>query len=415
MRLGPAFRRLWVGNSFGNLADGLAFVTIPLLAASLTTSPALIAGLTTAYALTRLLVALPVGVHVDRRDRRTLLWTANLLRGLTLVGLAGLLFAGASPIWVLYVVYCLVGVLENVADNAAVAILPDLVADDQLDSANGQIAAAQLVADEFAGPPLGGLLFGLAAGLAVVVTGSLYCLAAIAFLFLPRRTTVPTTADRHRPGIWTEAGEGLRWMAAHRQIRTLVGVSALANFAYLVPFSILVLFALQRLGLTATGYGFLLAFSALGGLVGTGIAARVRRRIGYRATMAASMSLGAASLIALAFTTNPYVAGVLLALYILHATVYSVAATSLRQRLVPAGLRGRVYAGARVLALTGLALGGVVGGALAEAVSLSAPLVAGGAAFAVAVLWTTRLEADGSHRQPPGPDGWGMVGRRRTS
>lgn len=208
MRLGPAFRRLWLGNSFGNLADGVAFVTIPLVAASLTTSPALIAGLATAYSLTRLLVALPVGVHVDRRDRRSLLWTANLLRGLALVGLAGLLFAGAAPIWVLYAVYCLIGVLENVADNAAVAILPDLVQDDQLDNANGRIAAVQLVADEFAGPPLGGLLFAVAAGLAVITTGSLYCLAALAFLFLPRRGPSSVVPEQPRTGVWPEARGG---------------------------------------------------------------------------------------------------------------------------------------------------------------------------------------------------------------
>lgn len=385
-----------MGNAFGNLADGLAFVSIPLLAASLTSSPALIAGLATAYSLTRLLVALPVGVHVDRRDRRGLLWRANVVRGLALVGLAGLLVAGASSIWILYAVYCLVGVMENLADNAGLAILPDLVQDEQLDRANSHLAAVQLVADEFAGPPLGGLLFGIAAGLAVLTTGSLYCLAAVAFLCLPRRAPAPGTPaagtpDQHRSGVWAQAREGLRWMARHRQIRTLVGIGALANFAYMVPFSILVLFALDRLRLDATGYGLLLAFSAIGGLVGTAIAARVRPRIGYRATMAASMGLGSATLIGLALTTNPYIAGFLLALYILHAVVYSVAATSLRQRLVPEQLRGRVYAGSRVLSLAGQALGGLVGGATAAAISLPAPLVVGGVAFGVAVLWTSRL------------------------
>ncbi len=111
--LGPAFRSLWAGNAFGNLSDGVAFITIPLLAVSLTNSPALIAGLATAYSLTRLLVALPVGVHVDRRDRRTLLWTANVCRGVVLVLLGVLLVLGQATIWVLYAVYCVVGLLET--------------------------------------------------------------------------------------------------------------------------------------------------------------------------------------------------------------------------------------------------------------------------------------------------------------
>ncbi|USQ80021.1 MFS transporter [Ornithinimicrobium faecis] len=396
MRLGAAFQRLWFGNAFGNLADGLAFVTIPLVAVALTSSPALIAGLATAYSLTRLLVTVPIGVYVDRLDRRTLMWTANLLRGLALVALAGLLFVGQPSIWVLYAVYCFVGIMENVADNAAVAILPDLVAEDQLDSANSHISSVQLIADEFAGPPLGGLLFGIAAGLAVITTGSLYCLAALAFLLLPRKGPGPDVdLEEPRPGLWAEAVEGLRWMAGHAQIRTLAGIGALANFAYMVPFSILVLFALERLHLSAAGYGVLLAVSSLGGLVGAAVAASVRRRLGYRFTMALSMVLGSATLLGLGFTTNPVVAGLLLALYILHATVYSIAATSLRQRLVPAHLRGRTYAGSRVLSLTGLALGGAVGGVLAETLSLAAPLFAGGIAFAVAAVWATSLKVDG--------------------
>lgn len=393
MRLGAAFRPLWIGNAVGNLADGLTFVTIPLVAVSLTSNPALIAGLATAYSLTRLLVALPVGVHVDRRDRRSLLWTANLLRGMALVVLGAVLLVGQSSIWVLYVVYCLVGLMENVADNAAVAILPDLVEDYQLDTANSRISAVQLVADEFAGPPLGGLLFGVAAALAVVTTGSLYCLAALAFLFLPRRT-IARAANEPRAGVWAEAWEGLRWMGGHSQARTLIGIGALANFAYMVPFSILVLFALHRLGLGPAGYGLLLAFSSLGGLLGAAGAAGVRRRMGYRATMAASLALGSATLLGLAFTTDPVIAGVLLALYILHATVYSIAAISLRQRIVPENLRGRTYAGSRVLSLLGLALGGLVGGSLAQNISLTAPLLVGGIAFAAGVLWTAFLSAE---------------------
>lgn len=391
--LGPAFRALWAGNACGNLADGVAFVTIPLLAVSLTDSPVLIAGLATAYSLTRLLVALPVGVHVDRHDRRILLWTANVGRGVVLVLMGVLLLLGQGTIWVLYAVYCLIGLSENVADNAAVSILPDVVRTCDLDAANSRISTTQLVADEFVGPPLGGLLFGLAAAAAVVVTGALYCLAAAAFLLLPHREH-RTDTDQTVPRAWVEARAGLVWMAQHPQIRTLSGLGALTNFAYMVPFSILVLFAVERLGLSATGYGLLLAASSVGGLVGAAVAAQMRRRIGYRATLAASLMLGSATLIGTAVTSSAIIAAALLALYILHATVYTIASISLRQRLVPERLRGRVYAGFRVLSLLGLALGGVTGGVLAQNVSLTAPLILGGVAFACAVLWTSQLSPD---------------------
>src|SRR6185436_18614250 len=74
------FGALWSANAMSNLADGLAFVALPLLAAALTDDPRLVAGLATVYAAVRLCVAVPVGVFVDRLDRRTLLVTANLVR-----------------------------------------------------------------------------------------------------------------------------------------------------------------------------------------------------------------------------------------------------------------------------------------------------------------------------------------------
>lgn len=171
MPLGRGFGVLWSANALSNVADGVAFVSMPLLAASVTSDPRLVAGLATLYALVRLLVALPIGVWVDRIDRRTLIVTANLLRGGALLGFALTIQFGVSSLVVLYAAMAVVGTLESMADSASVAILPSLVGLERLDTANGRISAAQLVADEFAGPPLGGLLFALAASAPVFAMG----------------------------------------------------------------------------------------------------------------------------------------------------------------------------------------------------------------------------------------------------
>lgn len=135
------------------------------------------------------------------------------------------------------------------------------------------------------------------------------------------------------------------------------------------------------------------AFSALGGLLGSFVAARLRPWIGYRWTIVASLLIGAASLLALAVTANAVLAAVLLAAYILHAVIWGIASTSLRQRLVPETLRGRVNAASRVLGLIGLALGSFLGGVLA-AVDIALPVAVGGAVFvicagaALVLIWT---------------------------
>ena len=382
MSLGRSFNFLWGATAASNLADGLAFVSIPLLAASLTDDPRLVAGLATVYALVRLLVALPIGVWVDRVDRRTLFAVANLLRGATVVTLAICVQFDIGGLVLVYVAFAIVGTLESAADGAAFALVPSVVPDRQLDKANGRISASQLITDEFAGPPLGGLLFAVAAAAPIYWMGGLWGVAGILALALPirPRRSASGTGPLDRPAVWREAMEGGRWLAHHRVIGGIALVGALASIGYMLPFSILVLFAKDRLGVDDFGYGLILAASAIGGLVGSFVTARVRARIGYRKTVVASLLTGAASLFALSVTTNGLLAAGLLAVYILDAVVWGICATSLRQRLVPDGLRGRVNAASRVLGLLGLAIGSAFGGLLAV-MDVSLPILVGGIVF----------------------------------
>jgi predicted MFS family arabinose efflux permease len=157
----------------------------------------------------------------------------------------------------------------------------------------------------------------------------------------------------------------------------------------MMPFSVLVLFAQQSLGLGPAGYGLILAVSALGGLVGSIITAPLRSRAGYGWTIVGSLCLGAGSMFALAFVRIPWVAAALLAAYILHSVVWGICVSSLRQRLVPEHLRGRVNASSKVLGLLGLTVGAALGGVLASSLSLSVPFVASGALFICcgAIVW----------------------------
>ncbi|RII98103.1 MFS transporter, partial [Clavibacter nebraskensis] len=204
MRSPSPFGALWGANALSNLADGLVFVTLPLVAAELTDDPRAVAGLATAYALVRLLVALPVGVYVDRLDRRTLLVAANVLLGAAVLALAVSIQAGVASLAVLDAVMAVVGVLESAADGAAVAVLPSIVPEGRLDRANARIAGTQLVADEFVGPPLGGILFALAAAVPVYATGGLWVAAGAVALALPRRVDPAPLPAEPRSSVFRE-------------------------------------------------------------------------------------------------------------------------------------------------------------------------------------------------------------------
>lgn len=402
MSFGRAFSFLWGANTASNLADGLAFVSIPLLAASLTDDPRWVAGLATVYALVRLLAALPIGVWVDRADRRRILVAVNLLRGVVVAALALCVHFGVGGLLLLYLAFAIIGTLESAADNATVSLVPGIVGERNLDRANGRISASQIVADEFAGPPLGGFLFAFAAAAPIFAMAGLWAAAGFLALALPKRPAAPpATTPPERTRVWKEAAAGTRWLARHRTVGGLALIGALASVGYMLPFSVLVLFAQQQLGVDTAGYGMILATSAVGGLAGSFAAPRMRGRFGYRWTISASLLLGAGSLTALAATHSGVVAALLLAVYIFHAVVWGICATSLRQRLVPDELRGRVNASSRVLGLLGLALGSALGGVLAAG-NIALPALAGGLVFLACSLVAAYLFRDLGRTGTPG-------------
>ena len=97
MTLPAAFRRQWIASAISNIGDGMDAAAGPLLAATLTNDPRLIALVGVGASLPWLVLTLPLGVVIDRLDRRTLMVRANWTRCL-LFGLIALLSATGSKI-----------------------------------------------------------------------------------------------------------------------------------------------------------------------------------------------------------------------------------------------------------------------------------------------------------------------------
>ena len=111
------YLKIWIGSAASNLADGVTFVALPLLAATMTDEPFKIAALSIAYTVPRMLSVLGIGVVVDRLDRRKLLYWANFSRSTLFAGLAALVFTGTTTLIALYLVYAAMGVVETLSDT----------------------------------------------------------------------------------------------------------------------------------------------------------------------------------------------------------------------------------------------------------------------------------------------------------
>ena len=380
------YRRIWTGNASSNLADGVTFVALPLLAATLTNDPVQIALLSVAYTVPRLLSVLGVGVLIDRVDRRFLLYLASFSRGLLFATLTALVFSGTVSMVALYIIYALMGVIETLADSRAVAILPQAVRPVDLDRANAQITGTQVVVDEFIGPPLGGFLFGLAAFTPSLLTAATFVVAGVAYMGLRGSYALPESEEESQRLRFTQQiSEGVRWAWRHILVRTLIVVGGLSSIGYMIPFSYLVLYAAEVLGLGPTGYGVLLSVSAIGGLAGSVAAAPLRRRFGYCWTIIGTLAVGAVSFAVIAVTDELWVVALVLATYIAHSVVWNVMAASLRQKVTPTAMMGRVGSVGRLVGIGGLAAGAGLGGVLARHIGYQAPFAVAAGFFVLSI------------------------------
>ncbi len=374
--LGRTYWRLWASAGLSNLADGVLKVSLPLIAIGYTQSPTLIAGLAIAASLPWLIFALQAGAISDRFDRRRVMLTANIGRA-TLVALVAMAVAlDVATIWLLYVVAFFLGVAETLYDTSAQSILPQVVDRTLLPRANGRLYTIELAANEFVGPPLGGFLVAAGAALSLVTSSAAWFVAAVVLLLLTG--SYKTDNDRSTT-IRADIGEGLRFLARHRVLRTMAALTGLANLGTSAMFAVFVLYAVgpdSAMGLSEPGFGVLLTSAAVGSFIGTFVAEPLDRILGRQLTLIVMLVAGGLMLAVPAFTTNVWVIASFFVAGGVTVVMGNVVMVSLRQRVTPDRLLGRVNSAYRLVAWGTMPAGALLGGLVADAFGLPALFVA---------------------------------------
>ncbi|GAA3150919.1 MFS transporter [Planomonospora alba] len=370
--LGRDWRRLWGSGALSTLGDGALVAAMPLLAAATTSDPLLVSGVTAAATLPWLLLSLPAGAWVDRFDRRRLLMAAQAVHVLLVAVLALLVTFGAARIWMLFVLAFGVGAAGLVVTGASEALIVSVVPKARLETANGRRVATDSVLREFGGPPLGSALFALAMPLPFWLDAVMFLLALLMIIRIRADGAVGRTGPRGR--MLAEIGEGLRWLARNRLPRTLTLIAGAGNFCETMALATLVLFARDVLGVGDGGYGVLVAAMAVGGVAGGLVADRVVTRLGGRPVALGVQLVIPLSWLAIALVgRNAVTVVALFTVFSLAVALWNVMASSLRQRLIPAELLGRVGGAGRMIAFGAIPLGAVCGGLVADAYGLVAP------------------------------------------
>ena len=307
--LGASFWKLLTSSGLSNLADGVFKLALPLVAIRYTQEPVLIAGLSLVASLPWLLFALHAGALADRLDRRKIMLAANIARAVLLAAVAVSVALGLESIWVLYAVALSAGTAETLYDTSAQSILPQIVSRSELSRANGRLYAAEMTANQFVGPPLGGLLVAAGAVVAFAVPAGLW-IVSVGMLFLVRGTfRVPRDAPA---SMRSEIMVGLRFLWRNKVLRSLAFMTGLFNLTSSAVFAIFVLYAAgpaSAMKLTDAQVGLLFVSIAVGSLVGSFLAERIERAIGRFRSLVIAVFGGAALFLIPAFTANPFIIG----------------------------------------------------------------------------------------------------------
>jgi MFS family permease len=391
--LGRNYWKLWGASAASNLADGVFWIAFPLLAVRLTDSPVLVAGIMAVGRLPWLVFVLFAGALADRLDRRRTMVSVAVVRALVAGGLAIGIAAGVVTLPMLYVTAFVLGVGETLFDTAAQSIMPNIVDRDRLSRANGRLYAVELMMNQFVGPPLGGFLAGVAIALAFASSSAAFVVGAIALVSLSG--TFRPAAPARDSSVLEDIREGLRYLFGHRLLRTLALMVGVMNLASSAAFAVFVLYAVSPgpMGLNETGFGVLMTTLAAGSLLGSVVVERVERRLGRARLLFVAVLMSGLTLVTPGLTANPYIVGAAFALSGLGVVLWNVVTVSLRQRIVPDRLLGRLNASYRLLAWGSQPVGALLGGVVGEVFGLPAVFIACGLGTAL-LLFAFRTVTD---------------------
>ena len=391
-RLGARFVKLWAASTTSALGSGLTVIAAPLYVASRTSNPLIVSGVTGAAWLPWLLFALPGGVLVDRVDRRRLMVVIDWIRVAAMVALATAVLTRHGSIALLYVVVFVINTGEIVFRSASQAMIPAVVPRARLERANGWLVGGDMLMQGMLAGPLAGFLFAVAVSIPFFVNAGTYVASAVLIsLVAGTYRTSPRLAaaalGRSEAGalrsVRAEIAEGFRWLMGQRLLRTMAILIGLLNVTLTAATAVLVLLARERLGLGSVGYGLLFTCLAAGGILGSVIGDRLIGWVTATWTIRIGLLIEAGMHLALATSRNAYFIGFALFAFGVHGALWTIVGASLRQRLTPPEMLGRVGSTTLFVAAGGNCVGALLGGVIASSFGITAPYWIG---FVVAVI-----------------------------
>jgi MFS family permease len=380
-KLGSSYWRLWSATAISNLGDGISGVAYPWVASAVTRSPLLIAAAGFASRLPWLIFTLHAGVITDRFDRRKLIVAMDAIRGvLTLiVGAIVLLNKDSLPSlndlssitdletnWPLYITLVitafLFGLAEVLRDNSAQTLMPSVVDAENLEKANGRIWSAESLTHSFIGPPLGSLLIAVAIYLPFFVDAGSFFVAVALIASISGSFKPIQEKPREKINFRAEIKEGFRWLWSHDLLRPMAVILGALNLLGTMVAATFILYTQEVLNTSVFVFAVLGTAGAVGGIAGGLIAPKISEKIGSGPSLWLSLAMGPIGAVIIGTTSAWQIVWVVLLFQSFFSILWNTITVSLRQRIIPSHLLGRVNSVYRFFGWGSIPIGMFLGG-----------------------------------------------------
>ena len=357
-------------------------IAYPWLASAVTRSPFLIALIAVASRLPWLIFTLPAGVITDRFDRKKIIVSMDATRGLLALTVGVFVTFEASQLgdlnkvaqnaktqtyWLLYLVLLITALLfgcaEVLRDNSAQTFLPSVVEEKQLESANGKLWSVEFLTNSFIGPPLGSLMLGVAVFLPFYFDASTFFIsAALILTIVPVFKTVSSAQVRGKIEFRSEIREGFGWLWCHELLRPMAIILGLINLLGAMSTAVFILFAQEILKTSVYVFAILGMAGAVGGTLGGIVAPKISQRLGSGPSLALTLAAVPGTSLVVGLTSSWQVLWIFTAFSTIFAVLWNVITVSLRQKIIPSELLGRVNSVYRFFGWGSISIGSLLGG-----------------------------------------------------
>jgi MFS family permease len=370
------FALLWLGDTVNALGSSITLFVLPLIAVRSLHASALQIGLLSTFRwLPALLVGLPAGAWVERREKRRVCVGCNLASGAVMAAVPVLAALAMLSMTELYAVVAAAGAVGAVFSAGYVPYLSTVLAPADYRRGISRVQAARTAA-QFCGPALGGVLATLwRPSAAILIDVASFAFASACLSRLPR--SAAAAAASASATLARDIRDGVGYLRREPYLRWLTGCAAAENLFCVAFGAIEVVFLLRSVHAAPRAAGYLLALGAIGSVAGAVIVPRVTAVLGDAGALRGYLLLlmPASTLICLTERGLGYV------LFAAGETAMAIAITgvnvivlSFRQTRVPGPLQARVSATMQVLLTSTMPLGGILGGALAQAIGVRGAL-----------------------------------------